>query len=71
MARTHNQKSKTLGYLPGWRNGTGIRGYLVYEALVELECVHCGGTIPVGGKFARTGVKGGGNRSFTTCKGCI
>ena len=71
IMRDRKLKSKTLGYLPGWRNGPSMRGYLVYEALVELECVHCGITIKPGDKFARTGIKGGGNRTFPTCKKCI
>ncbi|KKM62889.1 hypothetical protein LCGC14_1517030 [marine sediment metagenome] len=60
-----DRKSKTLGYLPGWG------GYLVYEALVELKCVHCGDEIRPGEPFIRTGKGDRTNRSYPTCKECI
>lgn len=59
-------KSKRAGrvYL---RNGGGAESY---EALVPQECAACEETIPVGDRFIRVKMIGGGHANLPHCQNC-
>lgn len=57
------RKSRRIGDDPDFKG-------VVYEALVELECAHCGAKIPPSDKFTRTMKIGMGSRTLPTCKEC-